>query len=159
MNRAFHRFPSSLFDNYRANYEDPVFDHRDYDFFVDENLPAGQIVGTVQATDLDPTVPNNKLTYAIVPDDGTFSVDPGSGLITTKRPLDRETKDLHELIAHVFDHGRERSRYWRIGGKGVYGVTHNLPTTAEVNEIQDDERVKSVAPPPYSSHYSSVCVI
>ena len=87
-----------------------MFDHRDYDFFVDENLPAGQIVGTVQATDLDPTVPNNKLTYAIVPDDGTFSVDPGSGLITTKRPLDRETKDLHELIAHVFDHGRERSR-------------------------------------------------
>ena len=95
---------------FRANYEDPVFDHRDYDFFVDENLPPGQIVGTVQAMDLDPTVPNNKLTYAIVPDDGTFSVDPGSSLITTKRPLDRETKDLHELIAQVSDHGRERSR-------------------------------------------------
>ena len=44
-----------------------MFDHRDYDFFVDENLPAGQVVGTVQATDLDPTVPNNKLTYAVVP--------------------------------------------------------------------------------------------
>ena len=81
---------------------------------MDENLPAGQVVGTVKATDLDPSLPNNKLTYAIIPDDGTFSIDPTNGLITTKVPLDREKKDLHELIAHVFDHGVERSR-WVLG--------------------------------------------
>ena len=116
-----------------------MFDHRDYDFFVDENVPAGAVVGTVKATDLDPNVPNNKLTYAIIPDDGTFSIDPGTGLITTRKPLDRESRDLHELIAHVFDHGLERSRL-ELGYFDVLEPEENVTLT----RLQTSPTVKSL---------------
>lgn len=70
------------------------------DASVDENLPAGTVVGTVSATDSA----GDTLTYALVDDaDGTFAVDPATGVVTTTRPLDHEAVASYTLVVRVTD--------------------------------------------------------
>lgn len=67
---------------------------------LDENLPAGTIVGTLSATD----TPSDTLTYALVDDaGGRFVVDAATGVVRTAVPLDFESAGTLTLVARVTD--------------------------------------------------------
>ena len=68
---------------------------------IDENLPAGTVVGTVTASDPDV---GDTLSYAITSGDpnGLFAIDT-NGQITTTAPLDFETAASHALTITVTD--------------------------------------------------------
>lgn len=69
---------------------------------VDENLPAGTVVGTVSATD----TANDTLSYALVDDaGGLFAIDAATGVITTTAPLNHEAIAAYNVIARVTDSG------------------------------------------------------
>ncbi|GAA4036929.1 hypothetical protein GCM10022281_16910 [Sphingomonas rosea] len=66
---------------------------------VDENLPAGAIVGSLSATD----TPGDVLTYSLVSGgDGKFAID-AKGVVTTTAPLDHEGQASYELLVKVTD--------------------------------------------------------
>lgn len=72
-----------------------------YWFNVTENEPAGTRVGTVTAEDRDGAPENNAFVYLF--DSGLattdeFAVDPTSGVIVTRRPLDREVSERVGLL-------------------------------------------------------------
>jgi len=69
-----------------------------YYFNVTENEPVDTKVGHVSAEDRDGLEENNVFVYGF--DGGSswtneFSIDPHSGFIVTRRPLDREVRELH----------------------------------------------------------------
>ncbi|MEA1072604.1 Calx-beta domain-containing protein [Sphingomonas sp. LY160] len=70
------------------------------DAVVDENEPAGTIVGVLSATD----TPGDRLTYALVDDaDGRFAVDAETGVVVTRAVFDRETQASYTIVARVTD--------------------------------------------------------
>ena len=70
------------------------------DAVLDENLPAGTIVGTLSATD----TPGDRLTYALADDaGGRFTVDASTGVVRTAVPLDFETAGSLTLVVRVTD--------------------------------------------------------
>jgi hypothetical protein len=64
-----------------------------YRFNVSENEPTGTRVGTVMAEDRDGAPENNAFVYVFESGLSTtdeFAIDPSSGAIITRKPLDRE---------------------------------------------------------------------
>lgn len=79
----------------------PSFQDMDLEYSVSEDLPAGQIVATLRATDPDTPGP---LTYAVVSgDEGRFELDSTTGALRLKDTLDRETKDTYKLQIRASD--------------------------------------------------------
>jgi predicted extracellular nuclease len=69
---------------------------------VDENQPAGTIVGTLSATDK----PTDTLTYMLTDDaGGRFVVDPHTGVVTTTASFDHEANASFAITAEVTDQG------------------------------------------------------
>nr|WP_314444228.1 Calx-beta domain-containing protein [uncultured Sphingomonas sp.] len=67
---------------------------------VDENLPAGTVVGTLSATD----TPGDTLTYKLINDaDGRFVVDAATGVVRTTTALDYEQVASFTLKVQVTD--------------------------------------------------------
>lgn len=67
---------------------------------VDENAPAGTVVGTLSANDPD----GDPLVYALVDDaGGRFAVDAATGRITTTAPLDHEAAARYTVTARATD--------------------------------------------------------
>jgi uncharacterized protein len=67
---------------------------------VDENAPAGTLVGTVSADDPD----GDGLTYSLTDDaGGRFAVDPVTGRVTTTAPLDHEAAAGYTIVARATD--------------------------------------------------------
>ncbi|XP_075440227.1 protocadherin-16, partial [Ascaphus truei] len=81
-----------------VNDETPAFEKTQYETRVQENQPAGVTVLRLQAQDRD-LGPGGHVTYGGVTGD-VFSLDPETGILTTKIPLDRETKDLYSLTGN-----------------------------------------------------------
>ncbi|XP_055343376.1 cadherin-99C-like isoform X2 [Paramacrobiotus metropolitanus] len=76
--------------------EDPTFIDRIYYAEVFENRPAGLEVVQVSATDPDSV---KRITYQIVKGDtNAFAINPQTGVIATKIPLDYETTNRYQLI-------------------------------------------------------------
>ncbi|XP_071439918.1 cadherin-87A [Hetaerina americana] len=79
---------------------------------IPENSPIGSPVFKVKATDPDdPNTPNGRIYYRFL-DEGktgsdaiTFAINRDTGLITTKKQLDREKKDRYTLILEASDGG------------------------------------------------------
>ena len=71
------------------------------DVAVGEDLALGTVIATVSASDIDGDV----LSYSIVGgnDDGLFSIDAASGVITLAQSLDFETAPTHDLTIRVSD--------------------------------------------------------
>lgn len=86
-----------------VNDEVPRFDQMRYNFTIDENQSPTTNVGHVKASDRD-LPPSNRFTYRL---DGTnlFRIDPQTGAITTKAPLDREDKESYEFKVLATDLG------------------------------------------------------
>ncbi|XP_043275880.1 protein dachsous [Venturia canescens] len=82
----------------------PHFNKEFYGFELLENLPSGTAIGSISAHDPD-IGKNSLLRYSIVQANSSFAVDPDTGEITTREPLDRETRGLHELVVEARDQG------------------------------------------------------
>uniref|UniRef100_A0A672YK31 Cadherin domain-containing protein n=1 Tax=Sphaeramia orbicularis TaxID=375764 RepID=A0A672YK31_9TELE len=86
--------------------EPPVFIAHSYTFEVEENAPEGTLVGRVHAKDTD--VANNPVSYRIpqyTDVEQFFSINPEDGMITTTRPLDRETQAWHNISVSAKETG------------------------------------------------------
>lgn len=69
---------------------------------VNENLPAGTVVGTLSASD----TANDTLSYTLVDDaNGLFAVDARTGVITTTAALNHEAVAGYAIVARVTDSG------------------------------------------------------
>ncbi|XP_034950821.1 cadherin EGF LAG seven-pass G-type receptor 1 isoform X2 [Chelonus insularis] len=89
--------------------------------FISENSTIGSPVFQVVASDPDdPNLPNGKITFKFLEDGNfgndanTFKINRDTGLITTKKLLDREIKDSYTLILIVQDLGSPPQQASRI---------------------------------------------
>ncbi|XP_014243159.1 protocadherin-like wing polarity protein stan isoform X2 [Cimex lectularius] len=77
---------------------------------LSESSPIGTVVAQLRATDLDIGI-NSQIEYALVDvesggldtGEGVFSIDPQTGLVTTRQPLDRETTEVYTIVAQASD--------------------------------------------------------
>ncbi|KAF7700324.1 protocadherin-16 [Silurus meridionalis] len=86
-----------------VNDETPIFEESVYEAFVTENQPAGATVLAVSASDLDQGS-NGMVTYGGLRDD-VFTIHPVTGVISTTRSLDRETKADYTVTVYGKDGG------------------------------------------------------
>ncbi|KAM4796295.1 protocadherin-16 [Rhinophrynus dorsalis] len=86
-----------------VNDEAPTFQKAQYDASVMENQAAGVTVLRLQAVDKDLGL-GGRITYGGVTGD-EFSLDPETGVLTTKMPLDRERKEMYRLTVYARDGG------------------------------------------------------
>uniref|UniRef100_A0A8C6FYI7 Cadherin EGF LAG seven-pass G-type receptor 1 n=1 Tax=Moschus moschiferus TaxID=68415 RepID=A0A8C6FYI7_MOSMO len=90
----------------------PQFQLPSYQVSVPENEPAGTAVIELRAHDPDEGEAG-RLGYQMEAlfderSNGYFLIDADTGLVSTARPLDRETKDTHVLKVSAVDHGSPR---------------------------------------------------
>ncbi|XP_057596824.1 cadherin EGF LAG seven-pass G-type receptor 1 isoform X3 [Hippopotamus amphibius kiboko] len=90
----------------------PQFQLPSYQVSVPENEPAGTAVIELRAHDPD-AGEAGRLSYQMEAlfderSNGYFRIDADSGLVSTARALDRETKDTHVLKVSAVDHGAPR---------------------------------------------------
>jgi len=73
------------------------------------------VVGAVTAIDRD-TFPFNRIVYSLDPtSDQLFHIDPDTGRLVTRRPLDREEKAFHcALVERCFDSWVKRTIALRL---------------------------------------------
>ncbi|XP_048576726.1 protocadherin-like protein isoform X2 [Nematostella vectensis] len=91
-----------------VNDNKPRFPDEPYIGHVMENLKAGASVMTMSAVDIDdPDVGNNAvMTYALLFDaNGLFSIDRDTGVIRTRRMLDREKRSSYDIVVAATDGG------------------------------------------------------
>ncbi|KAG7212572.1 hypothetical protein KM043_012871 [Ampulex compressa] len=97
----------------------PSFEWPEYDASVREGVPVGSTVVTIKATDQD-SGRNAEVEYSIVSttgggttshteDTSTFRVDPRSGVVTTRMPLDREKTEVYTVILSASDQATPQS--------------------------------------------------
>ncbi|XP_055498753.1 protocadherin gamma-C5-like [Leucoraja erinacea] len=123
----------------------PVFDHNIYRGSVSENALRGTLVLKIQANDLDEGL-NAELTYRL--HDATlrrvqhlFSLDPRTGEILVKGPLDFEEVNSYSLDIQAQDHGSPAmTGHCKVVIK-VIDANDNAPeirVTSASNKIQED---------------------
>ena len=90
----------------RQNQNAPTFDQDPYTFSIDENVPTGSEVGTVQATDLDEG-DVAEITYSLDMTQGfvPFDIDISTGIISTTGPIDREKLSEYSFEIIAEDNG------------------------------------------------------
>ncbi|XP_063233580.1 fat-like cadherin-related tumor suppressor homolog [Bacillus rossius redtenbacheri] len=88
------------------NLRPPAFPRPQLAARVAENLPAGTFVARAAAADADPG-PYGRLAYSIPCDlaKESFRIDKHTGVITTRKALDRERQALHEVPVTATDGG------------------------------------------------------
>jgi protocadherin Fat 4 len=126
-----------LNDNY------PLFTQTVYSAIVKEELPSGQNIVTVSATDIDSSS-NGDVSYVILDGVGKdhFSIDSSTGYVTTTTSLDRETQDSYILTLQARDGGSPFKSTNATLNVTVQDVNDNTPyfdpaTYAKVTLIED----------------------
>uniref|UniRef100_A0A1B0FB48 Cadherin domain-containing protein n=1 Tax=Glossina morsitans morsitans TaxID=37546 RepID=A0A1B0FB48_GLOMM len=98
---------------------------------VKENAPVGTAVFQVQASDPDnPNTPSGTLHYKILDDTfdaAAFKIDENTGLISTSQVLDRETKDLYNIILEVYDDGQPGQSLTKVLQINILDVNDHQP--------------------------------
>lgn len=98
---------------------------------ISENVPIGTPVFQVVATDPDdPNTPSGQLFYKIIDDimdSEAFKIDTITGMITTMVQVDRETKDMYNIIIEVSDSGEPRQSTKRVLKINVLDVDDHEP--------------------------------
>ncbi|KAM7412298.1 hypothetical protein PAMA_021990 [Pampus argenteus] len=93
------------------NDHSPIFEQTEYRETIRENVEEGYPILQLRATDLD-SPSNANIRYRFVGDTAAmaraaFEIDPRSGLITTRGPVDRETNEHYTLQVEASDQGKE----------------------------------------------------
>lgn len=88
------------------NDHEPVFQRSEYSAVLSELVPVDTYVASITASDEDTGI-NSNIYYAIVSGDDHqwFDIDTISGLVTTKKMLDREVQGMIELKLSARDGG------------------------------------------------------
>ncbi|CAD7079025.1 unnamed protein product [Hermetia illucens] len=127
-----------------ANDNDPQFTLPSYEFSIEENMRRGSVVGTVAADDADLDA-NAAIRYSLIPSNTSFQVNPVTGEILTREPLDRETREIYDLVAEARDQGVPY-RSARVQVKiTVTDVNDNAPDIVDPQE--DVVSVREEQPP------------
>lgn len=157
-----------------VNDNQPIFNQSRYFASVPENATVLTSVLQVYATDTD-AGDNGLVEYSInrrqSDKDQMFRIDPSTGLITVNKPLDFETKELHELVVVAKDNGLQPLETTAFVSIRVTDVNDNQPiinviflsedATPKISEsAQPGEFVAriSVNDPDSKTEYSNVTV-
>jgi len=97
----------------------PQFESEHFHFVVSENLPAGSLIGRIQAHDPDIFL-NGKISYTLFGHDliqdenrTMFRIDKDTGeLFLLEYELDYETKKEYTLMVEAKDHGDSEATLW-----------------------------------------------
>ncbi|CAH2074945.1 unnamed protein product, partial [Iphiclides podalirius] len=99
-----------------------------------ENSTIGTVVFQVVATDPDdPTQPSGQLSYSIQEgnaDAKAFTIDPSSGVLRTRQPLDRERQAAYTLVVVASDQGAPPQQARRVLAVTVDDVDDHKPRFA-----------------------------
>ncbi|XP_019871531.2 protein dachsous-like isoform X2 [Aethina tumida] len=127
-----------------VNDNQPIFNQSRYFATVPENATIGTSVLQVFASDND-AGENGQVEYSInrrqSDRDNMFRIDPTSGMIAVNKPLDFETKELHELVIVARDHGLQPLETTTFVSIKVTDVNDNQPTI-NVIFLSDDATPK-----------------
>lgn len=127
-----------------VNDNQPIFNQSRYFATVPENATVSTTVLQVSATDND-AGENGQVEYSInrrqSDRDVMFKIDPSSGVISVNKPLDFETKELHELVIVARDHGLQPLETTAFVSIKVTDVNDNQPTI-NVIFLSDDATPK-----------------
>lgn len=118
------------------NDESPVFRRPAYEFNIDENSDGNTEVGSVKAVDPDSN-PYNRVSYTLRADMGSrgaFQINPDTGMITTRRPLDREYQAIYRLTVMA-------------GNRGFPFTTSSVSVTISVADRNDNDPLISYPRP------------
>ncbi|XP_055711472.1 protein dachsous-like [Phlebotomus papatasi] len=113
-----------------VNDNQPIFNQSRYFASVPENATVGTSILQVFATDTD-AAENGLVEYAInrrqSDKEQMFRIDPQTGWISVNKPLDFETKELHELVVVAKDHGIQPLETTAFVSIRVTDVNDNQP--------------------------------
>lgn len=127
-----------------VNDNQPIFNQSRYFATVPENATIGTSVLQVFASDND-AGENGQVEYSInrrqSDRDNMFRIDPTSGMVAVNKPLDFETKELHELVIVARDHGLQPLETTTFVSIKVTDVNDNQPTI-NVIFLSDDATPK-----------------
>ncbi|XP_075225232.1 protein dachsous-like [Lycorma delicatula] len=127
-----------------VNDNQPIFNQSRYFATVPENTTVGTSVLQVFATDTD-AGENGQIEYSInrrqSDRDGMFRIDASTGLIAVNKPLDFETKEVHELVVVAKDRGAQPLETTAFVSIRVTDVNDNQPTI-NVIFLSDDATPK-----------------
>ncbi|KAM5298302.1 protocadherin Fat 2 [Ctenodactylus gundi] len=115
-----------------------------------EDTPLGTSVLQLDAWDPDSSS-TGKLTFNITSGNhmGFFVIDPLTGLLSTARQLDRESKDEHILEVTVLDNGEPSLRSTSRVVVCILDVNDNAPTFShKLFNVRLPERLSAVTPVP-----------
>ncbi|XP_067127599.1 LOW QUALITY PROTEIN: protein dachsous-like [Centruroides vittatus] len=114
-----------------VNDNQPIFNQSRYFATVAENATVGTSVLRVFATDTDSTE-NGRITYSInrrqSDRENKFAIDPVRGVISINKPLDFESRDVHELVVVARDNGAQPLETTAFVSVRVTDVNDNQPT-------------------------------
>uniref|UniRef100_A0A8C3L843 Cadherin EGF LAG seven-pass G-type receptor 1 n=1 Tax=Chrysolophus pictus TaxID=9089 RepID=A0A8C3L843_CHRPC len=133
-----------------TNDHEPVFEQPEYRESIRENLEVGYEVLTIRATDGDAPANANMLYRLLEPGagDGVFEIDPRSGVVRTRAPVDREEVSEYHLVVEANDQGKDP------GPRSATAMVHitvedendNYPQFSEKRylvQVQEDAPVNS----------------
>lgn len=127
-----------------VNDNQPIFNQSRYITTIQENATVGTGVLQVVATDAD-AGDNGRVRYSInrrqSDRDQMFRIDAHSGQIAINKPLDFETKELHELVVVATDQGEQPLETTAFVSIRVTDVNDNQPTI-NVIFLSDDATPK-----------------
>ncbi|XP_075056154.1 protocadherin Fat 4 [Mixophyes fleayi] len=119
----------------------PVFSSSQYQARVEEDAPVGSSVLKVEATDRDDG-DNAAIMYQLA--EGTpFQIDPESGLVTIREPLDYESRRQYTLSIEAKD-------------LGTPPLTGRAEAIVFLNDVNDNDPVVKFRYFPATSRYASV---
>jgi protocadherin Fat 4 len=90
-----------------VNDNPPVFSSDSLQLTIVEDSPPGSYVGTLVTTDADEEGNNTAVVYDVVVDysDGRFVLDGNSGNVTATVTLNREEREMYDLVIRATDQG------------------------------------------------------
>lgn len=113
-----------------VNDNTPIFNQSRYFASVPENATIGTKVLQVYATDID-AGNNGLIAFSInrrqSDREQMFQIDGKTGIISVNKPLDFETKELHELVVVARDHGEQPLETTAFVSISVTNVNDNQP--------------------------------
>ena len=107
-----HVGPRVLFTVEDSNDNAPKFTSSSYKFYITENSPKYQRIGSVSAVDRDKGS-NSQVLYSILGvedarSSNKFQINSSSGLLKTRQVLDREIMQQHVITVRAEDSGEPR---------------------------------------------------
>ncbi|XP_071125252.1 protocadherin Fat 1-like isoform X4 [Mytilus edulis] len=116
-----------------ANDNPPIFEKEKYETEVSESIGFNATILQVFAEDKDEGE-NSRIQYWIMADMPEFFINPGNGIITVKKSLDRELHDVYYIPVLARDHG---------------SPSHSATTTVTLNILDENDNIPKFVPENY----------